>query len=166
MNVLQITAHPDLTDKSFTHSLAAAYRDGVRASGRCTSLQFFNLFEPISADFDHQALVKSADRICFAWPCWWEMPPAVLVNYLQTVFVKGFAFDLQGDRMVPKLSIPVTCLISMGQQKQLSTTNLSEAMRYCGLEPTFCVFDNVGPRLTPELAGLYRDLAYRQGKSI
>ena len=94
------------------------------------------------------------------------MPPAKLVEYLQTIFVKGFAFDLEGDRMRPKFQKDATCLLSMGQRKEYNSTNMSEAMRYCGLHPLFVVADNVGPRLTPELAEAYLDLAYRTGQEI
>jgi len=164
MNVLQIIAHPDLEGKSFTNQLAEAFRNSARAEGH--EVTYYNLFEPDAVDVDPRPLILAADHICFAWPCWWEMPPAKLVDFLQSIFVKDFAFTLQGDRMVPTLNIPVTCLISMGQRKGYDTTNLREAMNYCGLHPMFCIFDNVGPRLTPEMAQAYLDLAARQAKTI
>jgi putative NADPH-quinone reductase len=153
MNVLQIIAHPDPEESSFTHALAKSFRNGAAKADH--NVSYFKIFDLVNAD-----------RICFAWPCWWEMPPAKLVDLLQTVFVRGFAFDLAGDRMVPKLNIPTTCLISMGQNKQLNTTNLLEAMTYCGLHPQFAVFQNVGPRLQPELAEAYLDTAFRLGQQL
>lgn len=68
--------------------------------------------------------------------------------------------------MKPKFWKDATCLLSMGQQKEYNTKNMSEAMTYCGLRSTFYVFDNVGPRLSPELAEAYLDLAFRAGQEI
>jgi putative NADPH-quinone reductase len=129
-------------------------------------VKWYNLYEDDADEIVHQTLVLEADHICFAYPVWWEMPPAILVNYLQTVFVKGFAFDLNGDRMKPKFQKMATCLLSMGQRKEYNSSNMAEAMRYCGLYPLFVIADNVGPRLTPELAEAYLDLAYRTGHEI
>jgi putative NADPH-quinone reductase len=165
MNVLQIIAHPDITGSSFTGQMAARFRDGATAADH--TVTWYNLYHPDIAEVgDHQAHVLNADHICFAYPVWWEMPPAKLVEYLQTVFVKGFAFDLDGDRMKPKFSKLATCLLSMGQQKDYNSSNMAEAMRYCGMHPLFVVADNVGPRLSPELAGAYLDLAYSTGHEI
>jgi len=167
MNVLQIIAHPDPEESSFTHALAKSFRNGAAKADH--NVSYFNVYDIEGSDVGINELkdfVLNADRICFAWPCWWEMPPAKLVDLLQTVFVRGFAFDLAGDRMVPKLNIPTTCLISMGQNKQLNTTNLLEAMTYCGLHPQFAVFQNVGPRLQPELAEAYLDTAFRLGQQL
>jgi len=164
MVVLQIVAHPDLSGESFTGQLARKFREGAEDAGHAVG--WYNLYEPDSVEIDHKTLILEADHICFAYPVWWEMPPAKLVEYLQTIFVKGFAFDLVGDRMKPKFQKDATCLLSMGQRKEYNTKNMFEAMTYCGLRPMFCVFDNVGPRLTPELAEAYLDLAYRQGQEI
>lgn len=164
MKILQIIAHPDLTGQSFTGQLAQKFRDGAWSAGH--NVSWYNLYDPRGEGKDHQGYILDVDHICFAYPIWWEMPPAKLVEYLQTVFVKGFAFDQDGDRMKPKFSKDVTCLLSMGQRKEYNSKNMFEAMSYCGLYPKFCVFDNVGPRLTPELAEAYLDLAYREGERI
>lgn len=164
MNVLQIIAHPDLAGNSFTGQLARKFREGALEAGH--TVEWYNLFERGAADFDHKQFVLEADHICFAYPVWWEMPPSKLVDYLQTVFVKGFAFDLDGDRMRPKFQKDTTCLLSMGQLKDHNTKNLHEAMVYCGLHPLFYIFNNVGPRLSPELSEEYLNLAYRAGQEI
>jgi putative NADPH-quinone reductase len=164
MNVLQIIAHPDITGSSFTGQMASRFREGAWAAGH--NVTWYNLYDERGDGKDHQAYVLEADHICFAYPVWWEMPPAKLVQYLQTVFVKGFAFDLDGDRMKPKFQKLATCLLSMGQRKSYDSSNMSEAMRYCGMHPLFIVADNVGPRLTPELAEAFLDLAYRTGNEI
>ena len=89
-----------------------------------------------------------------------------MVDFFQTVFIKDFAFTLVGTHMKPALNIPVSVLISMGQDKDLNTVNLSEAMSYCGLHPMFFLYKNVGPRLTSALGGLYLDSARRHGSQV
>lgn len=166
MKVLQIIAHPDLTLKSFTGQLARAFREGAEEAQH--SVITYNLYDVhhLPSHNDFKNLILEAEYICFAWPCLWEMPPANLVDFLQTVFVKDFAFTLVGDKMKPSLNIPVTCLISMGQDKTLSTENLSQAMNYCGLHSMFCIFNNVGPRLSADRAEAYLDMARRQGINL
>lgn len=164
MNVLQIIAHPDTTGKSFTGQLAKRFRNGAEEAGN--TVDSYNIFSHTFSPSSIEKKIREARHICFAWPCMWEMPPAKLVGFLQGVFVKDFAFHQVCDRMVPLLNIPVTCLISMGQQKPHNTVNLHEAMTYCGLHPTFCIFNNVGPRMSAELATSYLDLAYRQGLHV
>lgn len=166
MKVLQVIAHPDLTLKSFTGQLSRSFREGAESCDH--SVITYNLYDldyrPSNSDF--KILILQAEHINFAWPCLWEMPPAIMVEFLQAVFVKDFAFTLVGDKMKPSLDIPVSCLISMGQDKDLNIVNLSEAMSYCGLHPTFYLYKNIGPRLTVELAKLYLDTAHKHGSSI
>ncbi len=165
MKVLQFIAHPDISDKSFTQSLAKSFRLGCEASGHdVTVINLYAAAVPTATEL--QAMVLEADHLCFAWPCWWEMPPAKMVDVLQTVFVRGFAFDSDGDRMVPKFIKTATVIISMGQLKNYDTTNLREAMTYCGLIPSFHIFNNVGPRLTPEMADIYLNTARRAGERL
>lgn len=163
MKILQVIAHPDITLQSFTGQLARQFREGAEEVGN--SVITYNLYDlhrlPSREDFKNQIL--EAEHICFAWPCLWEMPPANLVDFFQTIFVKDFAFTLVGDKMKPSLNIPVTCIISMGQDKFLNIENLSEAMKYCGLHPKFIIFNNVGPRLTPDKATAYLAMARSYG---
>ncbi len=165
MKVLQVIAHPDLELKSFTGQLSKAFRIGAEEAGH--SVITYNLYNSESpSDADFKRLILEAEHINFCWPCMWEMPPARLVHFMQTIFVKDFAFTLVGDRMKPSLNIPVTCIISMGQDKDLNTVNLSEAMSYCGLHPMFLIYKNVGPRLKPEMAQLYLEAAHRHGTQV
>jgi putative NADPH-quinone reductase len=108
--------------------------------------------------------IKAADLIVFAFPLWWEMPPAALVDLLQTIFVKDFAYTHEGGVKTNLLDVNVINLISMGREQPFDTTNLSEAMRYCGLKPQHCIFTKIGPGLTSQLAETYLDLAYQLGK--
>jgi len=162
MKILQIIAHPDTSEKSFTGQLAQQYRKGANEAEH--QVTWLNLYDEDIEDVDLRQLVLETDAMCLVYPLWWEMPPAKMVEFLQTTFVFGFAFELKGDRMVPKIDIPTTVLISMGQQKTHNTSYLEDAMKYCGLHPKIAVFQNVGPRLTPDQAEAYLDLAHRLGK--
>ena len=145
MRILQIVAHP--ATSSFTLDLAAAYRAGAEKADN--EVTWFNVYEEDAPGVQEiQRLVLEYDALCFAFPCWWEMPPAKLVELLQTVFVKGFAFDLNGDKMVPLIRKNADVIISMGQNKNYDSNNMSMAMEYCGIQPSFHVFSNIGPRLT------------------
>lgn len=160
MKILQVIAHP--AEVSFTKSLAAKFVEGAESVGH--SVLTFNVYDQLTQGIDSwQNLIGKADHLNFAWPCMWEMPPAKLVDLLQTVFVRGFAFDAIEGRMVPKLNLPVSCIVSMGQNKTLHTQNLEEAMQYCGLDPMFHIFRNVGPRLTEEESEMYLEFARRAG---
>lgn len=161
MNILQIIAHPE--EQSFTRMLAKSFVNGAENNGHTVKcLDIYNGW----SQKDLFRLVSEADHLCFAWPSWWEMPPAPLVNLLQTIFVKGFAFDLIDGRMQPLLNIPTTCLISMGQKKDYNTSNLNDAMQYCGLRPHFYIFDGVGLNLSKEKADQYLDMAFYRGTSL
>jgi putative NADPH-quinone reductase len=166
MNVLQIVSHPDTSGSSFTQRAAKAYRAGLRdAQHKISSLTFFN--ELPSIDFSKE-LITAADHIAFHWPCWWEMPPYPLVQFLQTVLVKDFAFrfEADGSRTV-LLDIPTTTFISMGQRKTFHTDGLADAMDYCGLRPRkFHIFENVGALLSKELEDLYFEQAYNAAYNL
>lgn len=165
MKVLQIVAHPNLDGIGFTHRTAEAFRRGSISAGH--SVRWYNVFDPVSDAIDHKAEVLQADHICFVYPCWWEMPPAKLVHILQTVFVKGFAFDVDefGERKTTFIK-SATTMISMGQLKDLNIQNLREAMTYCGLIPRFAIFQGIGPGLPEARAQEYIELAERLGSEI
>lgn len=160
MNVLCITAHPNASG-SFTSQLVDSFISGIDVNARVSSKNvFFDTFEEIKDE------IKDADHICIAFPLWWEMPPAKLVDFLQQTFVLGFAFEYKDGVRKLLIKKKVTCLISMGQKKDYNVSNLQQAMEYCGLTAQFIVFQGVGPGLSTEMIDLYNDLARRQGFSI
>lgn len=160
MKVLCIIAHPN-ANGSFTSQLVDTFVSGVDNSVPVLVKNvFFDPFEEI------KAAIADSDHICLAFPLWWEMPPAKLVDFLQQTFVLGFAFDYKDGVRRLLIKKNVTCLVSMGQKKDYNVSNLQQAMEYCGLTAKFIVFQGVGPGLSQEMAQLYKDLAYRQGFSI
>jgi putative NADPH-quinone reductase len=144
--------------------MASKFREGARAAGH--TVTWFNLFDDGVEDLLHKELVAEADHLNFTFPCWWEMPPAKLVEYFQTVFVKGFAFDFESGVRKVLLNKDVSVFISLGQFKDYNTTNLKEAMEYCGLRPRFWIANGVGPGMMPETVEQYTNLAYRTGQHI
>lgn len=161
MNILQIIAHR--SPKSFTSSLAEEFARGASLYGN--SVETMNLYDNWPQYILKQK-IKEADQLSFAWPLYFELPPAPLVELFQTVFVEGFAFEMIEGRKVNLFDTTVTCLVSMGQKKEYNTTNLREAMEYCGLKPHFFVFAGVGPYLTEEKASQYLDLAHYAGTCL
>lgn len=165
MNILQIIAHPDLSEKSFTGQIAEQFRLGAWRGGHV--IKYKNLYSEhyknIDSTVEHQTDVSEADHICFVWPCWWEMPPAILVDFLQKVFVKGFAFDVKDGKMVPKIKKTVSCFIIMGQKKFFDPSYIKEAMLYCGLTPTFIICNGVNEHLSSTQAKLYLAGAFTSG---
>jgi putative NADPH-quinone reductase len=165
MNILQIVAHP--VETSFTAQLAESFKKGAESNGH--QVLSLNLFRNDVQNYSvkrHQDLVSVSDVLCFAYPNMWEMPPAELVRYFQTVFVKDFAFRFTESGREVLLSKKVLCLISLGQNKMLKHENLAEAMKYCGLEPNFYIFQGVGPNLTKDKADQYIKMAYDDGDFI
>lgn len=169
MNVLQIIAHPDVERKSFCHQLADKFYHGA-AIDRDHWVRRAHIFDNGDcSDFVREVVLNGwTQHINFVFPFWWEMPPAKLVDLLQTVFVRDMAFTYNEElcRMEPTLNIPVTCLITLGQDKDPDLTYLGDAMRYCGLHPSFHVCSNVGPRMTPALADAYLTSAYNTGFNL
>jgi putative NADPH-quinone reductase len=160
MKVLCITAHPN-RDGSFTSQLVDSFISGLDHRVQTSSKNvFFDSFDEIKDE------VEDSDHICIAFPLWWEMPPAKLVDFLQQTFVLGFAFDYVDGVRTLLIKKKVTCLISMGQKKDYNVSNLQQAMEYCGMSAQFIVFQGIGPGLSEEMISLYKDLARRQGFSI
>lgn len=166
MNLLCIIAHPDLTKKSFTSQLMESFIAGAQ-SNKNINLQYYNVYDTSISHEEFKRSIIASDHICFAFPLWWEMPPAALVDFFQKIFINGFAFSYNTDGTRELLiSKNITCLISMGQKKDYNVSNLQQAMEFCGLSAQFVVFQGVGPGMSTDMIDIYKDLARRQGFSI
>ncbi len=108
----------------------------------------------ISVDYYKQEIL-TADLLIFAFPIWWEMPPAAFVDFLQTIFTEKYCYETTEEGRKLLINKDVICLITQGQIEPYNTSNLEKAMKYCGLNPSFITYTNVGPRLTPEKAKEY-----------
>lgn len=113
-----IVAHP--RGRSFTASVAAAYRGAVEAMGHVTeSRDLYAIgFDPRlkaeeipgASDFAVQAdvaaeraLIGDSDVFALFYPLWLNAPPAILKGYLDRVFGFGFAYGGEGHSFNPLL---------------------------------------------------------------
>ena len=114
-----IIAHPAL--RSFTASVAAAYRGEVEALGHATvTRDLYRLdFDPClkaeeipgPAHFGpgpdvtaERALIADCDVFALFYPLWLNSPPAILKGYLERVFGFGFAYGGKGHSGSPLLT--------------------------------------------------------------
>lgn len=114
-----------------------------------------------------QKIISKTDAIAFAFPWWWEMPPYPMVEFLQKVFVKDFAFTHDTDgRKTKLLNKPAQLIICAGQDKQqIQIEPLVMAMEYCGLHAdTPLIFTGCKPGLAEETVDYYSQTAFKQGR--
>ncbi len=117
MNTIIFTAHP--SKAGFTHKIAKRYKD---AKGK--NAEIINLYDPeFQIDFlsfereseipqkaSHnkaiatvQEKIRHADELVFVYPVWWGGMPAILKNFIDNVFVSGFAYDFDEQGKLHKL---------------------------------------------------------------
>ncbi|MCB0278344.1 MAG: NAD(P)H-dependent oxidoreductase [Calditrichaeota bacterium] len=106
--------------------------------------QFMN--KPIPAEIlNYQEKIKVADVITFFYPVWWCDMPAIMKGWIDRVFAKGFAYDINNDEanglLVGKKAILVCTLGNKTDNP--NTEKLEDSMRfkydfgvfeYCGFE--------------------------------
>jgi putative NADPH-quinone reductase len=161
-NVLTLLAHPSST--SFTGALAKEFSAGAFEAGAST--RSFNLFETTNLE-DLRFMIKTADHLALFYPLWCEMPPAKLVDFIQRTFVEGFAFHYDGGKRIVDLKLPVSVVISMGQEKPHHCEYLTEALQYVGLTPQrIFLVQGVGPTLPAEKAKIYLEQAFKHGAAV
>jgi NAD(P)H dehydrogenase (quinone) len=105
-----IVAHPNA--QSFNMSVAARYRESVEKLGHATvTRDLYRLnFQPALHDSEiprpagfapeadivaERALIADAQVFAFVYPLWFNVPPAILVGYIQRVFGMGFGYGPQ-----------------------------------------------------------------------
>jgi len=104
-NLLIVTAHP--TSKNLTQVMAKIYQEAKEQAGdnvevidlyQDKPLEFlsFETHEDLSQKDEtreyYQAKITQADEIVFIYPFWWGSMPAILKNWIDQVFMSGFAF--------------------------------------------------------------------------
>lgn len=123
-NILIVTAHPSNT--GLTHKIAEAYQTESEKFGHKVTL--LNLYAPEnklpnlafegvknwpkSAEQDRMKnMIAEADELVFVHPMWWGSAPAILKNWIDTLFEAGFAFRYGGGGRVDKLFTKKTAKI-------------------------------------------------------
>lgn len=101
--VLIITAHP--SSKNLTKAMADIYQEEKEKKGHSVKrvdlykdkqlpfLSFEDAHTPWETETvrDYQEMIKEADEIVFVYPFWWGSMPAILKNWIDSVFTMGFA---------------------------------------------------------------------------
>ncbi len=119
MQHLLIIGHPK--KRCFTQSAARVYTTAVKALGHNVVVRdLYRLqFDPVLGEDELPDAVKpaipsavrreqrhltQAGVVAFFYPLWWAFMPAMIKGYFDRVFSCGFAYDFQGDDIVPLLS--------------------------------------------------------------
>lgn len=114
MRHLIITAHP--SSKGFTHRIAKTFLHKANDSGDdCEILDLYN--QKFSQDFlkfenvskfpidkitlEIQEKIRLADNLVFVCPMWWGMCPAIMKNFFDRNFTKGFAYKYVVGKKIP-----------------------------------------------------------------
>lgn len=113
MNILVLTAHPDLSASSVNRTWVAALSDVAGVTTRdLTAVGGPEMrFDPLV----EQALLKQADRVVLQFPFYWYSAPPVLKAWLDQVLLFGFAYGPGGDQLRNK---ELTLVISTGGPEQ------------------------------------------------
>jgi NAD(P)H dehydrogenase (quinone) len=119
MRHLLIVCHPKR--QSFTQAVARAYAEQVKALGdEATIRDLYRLgFDPVLRERElldakkpvipavvrrEQRFLAEAETIAFFYPLWWAFMPAMMKGYFDRVLSSGFAYDVKGDDMSPRLA--------------------------------------------------------------
>ena len=118
MNYLIIYAHPN--KKSLNHSVLDETRAVLKLQNT-NELQVIDLYEENfnpSLYFDetqprrnlhtreetekYRGAILWADHLIFVYPIWWGRPPAILLGFIDKVFVSGFAYFMPPKALMVK----------------------------------------------------------------
>ncbi|MCO4781505.1 MAG: NAD(P)H-dependent oxidoreductase [Candidatus Cloacimonetes bacterium] len=158
-NILVIIANPN--PKSFSFAMAEAFTEEKLKLGhsiesidlyRSEPKQDFFTFDKAnrvqSKEMDHyQSKIIKADEIVFFFPYWWGSYPAILHNFIDWNFSKGFAFKYQNS--LPKgllhgksvsvfttTGAPSFYYAITGATRRLKNTFKQQFVHFCGMKLT------------------------------
>ncbi|GEL07952.1 NAD(P)H-dependent oxidoreductase [Salisediminibacterium halotolerans] len=125
-DVYQLSFDPVLTQKEYEESLEGIYPQDV---------------------MQEQAYIDAADEIVFVFPVWWGGFPASGKGYIDRVFSYGFAYELNGEKPLPKLNGKTASLVftTGAPDSEWHNSGLHESMvhlidastlQFCGLKLT------------------------------
>ena len=117
MQVVVVLAHPQ--PASFTHAIAAAATDELRAAGHSVTIHdlYAEGFGAAMTALEHHAYhgdapvldplvqqhisdITAADTVVFVYPTWWSSLPAILKGWLERVMVPGVGFKFNRNNKV------------------------------------------------------------------
>lgn len=172
MHHLIVVSHP--AERSFTLSVAHAYAETLeQLSQQWQTHDLYRMgFDPVlpaaelggpstdPAVREAQDAVRAADAIAFIYPLWWLAMPAMLKGYIDRVFARGFAYDMERGGMrgllTPKRAVlitlsgaPMSALVESGDWNALRTLQDRHIVQAAGLElMAHLHLDEIGPALT------------------
>ena len=113
MNMLVLTAHPDLSASTANRKWFEALSDveGIITRDLTAVGGPEMRFEPSV----EQALLEEADRVVLQFPFYWYSSPPVLKAWLDQVLLSGFAYGSEGDKLRGK---ELVLAISTGGQAE------------------------------------------------
>ncbi len=113
--VLVIFAHPFMERSRVNIKLEAAIQDLPHVDMRA----LYDLYPDYSIDsLTEQAVVEAHDVVVFQYPLYWYTMPALLKEWLDQVFVSGWAYGQGGDKLNGK---GLTCALSTGGSAEAYT---------------------------------------------
>ena len=185
MQHLIVVAHPD--EHSFTMGLVHAYADELLQLGH--SKQTCDLyrmeFNPVLSAHEMKSAsagvavcpdvaqaqddIRAADVLTVFYPLWWLSMPAILKGYIDRVFARGFAYEVENGNvrglLAGKRAVLVTCsgaplpaLVERGNWNAVHVLQDTHIFRNAGFEVLEHVhFDEIGPSLPPAKAASHMD---------
>jgi NAD(P)H dehydrogenase (quinone) len=169
MSTLIVTAHPDAD--SLTHqaarrlhellgeaesSLAHLAQEGFDPRFTPTDREtYLTRGLPEAAVVAEQHRLDAVDHVVLVFPVYWWSMPALLKGWIDRVFIAGWAFDFDDDRLVPQLGrltahlLPVSgttpeSFARHGYREALGTQIEHGVIDYCGMRrgATAFVYDS------------------------
>ncbi len=161
-NILIVVAHPK--EDSFSFAMANTYKELSTKKGhrvelldlyRCEHQQPFFTFHNTNTvthtdemKYFHEKIEK-ADEIVFVFPYWWGSSPAILKNFIDCNFSKGFAFTYVDSRPKGLLSgktvkiftttgAPSFIYMLTGANRRLKNTWKEQIIEFCGMKLDAC----------------------------
>ena len=155
--ILLIVAHPK--EDSFSFAMAKKYKETKEELGDSVELldlyreshqQGFFTYEDAnnlkSAEMTYyQEKIQDADELVFVFPYWWGSYPAILHNFIDWNFSKGFAFEYVNSRPKGLLTdksvtvftttgAPTFVYTLTGANRRLKNTFKSQVVNFCGMK--------------------------------
>lgn len=130
---LVIVVHPSIT----TSKINKAWAESLR--GHATLHYLYDAYPqgvPINVKAE-QALVEQHDRIIFQFPLYWYAAPSLLKQWMDEVFLEGWAYGAGGNKMETKeIGVAVSC---GGQREQFVEGGIQRHT----IEEYMSVFDGI-----------------------
>ena len=157
-NILILVAHPK--EESFSFAMANTYKE-VKAS-KGDSVEFLDLYrsEHLQGFFTYddpnerkvtyemryyQEKITKADEIVFVFPYWWGSAPAIVHNFIDWNFSRGFAFEYVNShpkgllggkevRILTTTGAPSFIYALTGVNRRLKNTFKKQIINFCGMK--------------------------------